>query len=320
MEKYLVTGFSGFVSSHLLDYLLQLGRPAEIIGISRQERHAYSLKNLQITTYQADLKDAELTNTIVNKVKPDYIIHLASDSSVAYSWTQPVQSFQNNTNIFLNLIESVRLAKLSCRILSIGSSEEYGIVDPETLPLTESHILNPISPYAVARVSQELLSRIYAQGYGIDVIITRSFNHIGPGQRENFVVSSFAKQIVEVQEGHQKDLEVGNIEIIRDFLDVRDVVKAYFQLLEHGKKGEIYNVCSGQGHTLKWVLEKMMEIAKVKFSYHINKTLIRPSDNPVIVGSNEKISTECGWKPEIPIEKSLTDIIKFWRKEIESRA
>ncbi|HWK05472.1 MAG TPA: GDP-mannose 4,6-dehydratase [Puia sp.] len=319
MEKYLVTGFSGFVSGHLLEYLSQLGRPVEVIGLSRHERMSYSYKNLKITTYQIDLMDASRTNEIINIVRPDYIIHLASDSSVAYSWQQPVQSFQNNTNIFLNLIESVRVARLKCRILSIGSSEEYGIVDPETVPLTEKHSLNPISPYAVARVSQELLSKIYAQGYGMDIIITRSFNHIGPGQKDSFVISSFARQIVRMENGSQSELEVGNIDIVRDFLDVRDVVRAYVELLEKGRNGEIYNICSGTGYTLKSILDKMMSIAEINLKYHINTDLIRPSDNPIIIGSNEKIMSECNWAPEIPIEKSLNDIMNYWRKEIEKQ-
>jgi GDP-4-dehydro-6-deoxy-D-mannose reductase len=308
----LVTGFSGFVSSHLMSYLSKMGETAEIIGLSRSEAKSFHSGNLKVRTYRIDLKDAERTNEIIGFVKPDYIIHLAADSSVAHSWQQPVESFQNNTNIFLNLIESVRLAKIRCRILSIGSSEEYGIVDPETVPLKESHILNPISPYAVARVSQELLSKIYVQGYGMDIVMTRSFNHFGPGQKESFVVSSFAKQLVQIKRGESMELEVGNIDIVRDFLDVRDVVRAYMNLLVYGVSGEIYNICSGTGYTLKSILEMMIEIAEIDLKYHVNPKLIRPSDNPIIIGCNNKISSLCNWNPEIPIEKSLLDIVNYW--------
>ena len=316
MEKYLITGFSGFVSQHLVSYLSQIKKRAEIIGVSRSKSRYYQYNNLNIKCREIDLKDAGKTIDLINETKPDYIIHLASDSSVAQSWHQPVTSFQNNTNIFLNLIESVRLSNISCRILSVGSSEEYGIVDSPILPLSENHQLNPISPYAVARVSQELLSKIYVQGYGMDIIITRSFNHIGPGQRDSFVISSFARQIVEIQHGKPHKIEVGNIDVVRDFLDVRDVVKAYVELIEKGKKGEIYNICSGTGYSLKSILEKMIKMAGLDLNYSINPKLVRPSDNPVIIGSNRKIREQCNWKPEISLEKSLGDILQYWTTEI----
>lgn len=316
MKKILITGFSGFVSQHLLKHLSETGKEYEIIGISRTAPPAVNFKNLAIRSYLADLKDAQITKEIINETKPDYLIHLASDSSVAYSWQSPVDSFQNNTNIFLNLVESVRLANFKCRILSVGSSEEYGIVKEENIPLTEEALLNPISPYAVARVSQEMLSKIYASGYGLDIIRTRSFNHIGPGQKDNFVVSSFAKQIVENKKGHKTGFEVGNIDIVRDFLDVRDVVKAYMDILEKGEKGDVYNICSGVGYSLKQVLEKMMQIEKVDFSYTVNPTLVRPSDNPIIIGDNKKIREVCNWLPKISIDDSLTDIINYWKEKI----
>jgi len=316
MQKILITGFSGFVSSHLLQYLSRTGTGFEIIGISRNNFTPGPYKNLQIKGYKADLKNTELARQIIQTEKPEAIIHLASESSVAYSWQQPVSSFQNNTNIFLNLVETVRHLKLPCRILSVGSSEEYGIFAPGTLPLTEEHELNPISPYAVARVSQEMLSKIYAQGYGLDIIMTRSFNHIGPGQKDNFVVSSFAEQIVKIKKGVSAVFETGNVDIVRDFLDVRDVVIAYMQLLEHGRRGEIYNVCSGVGYSLKEIIIKMMQIAGISFDYTVNPALIRPSDNPVIVGDNTKILNECNWQPVIAIEKSLRDILAYWEQKL----
>ncbi|UEG50563.1 GDP-mannose 4,6-dehydratase [Ferruginibacter lapsinanis] len=316
MSKILITGFSGFVSQHLLKYLSETNKEYEIIGISRTQAAPVNFTNLHIKSYQADLKDAQITKQIINETKPDYLIHLASDSSVAYSWQNPVDSFQNNTNIFLNLVESVRQTGFKCRILSVGSSEEYGIVNMDDVPLSEEAPLNPISPYAVARVSQEMLSKVYASGYGLDIIRTRSFNHIGPGQKDNFVVSSFAKQIVENKKGNKKGFEVGNIDIIRDFLDVRDVVKAYMDILEKGERGDVYNICSGVGYSLKQILEKMMKIEKVDFGYQVNPRLVRPSDNPIIIGNNKKIQDVCNWKPLINIDESLMDIINYWKEKI----
>jgi GDP-4-dehydro-6-deoxy-D-mannose reductase len=318
MKKILITGYSGFVSGHLLDYLRQAGDQCEIIGLSRVNS-AGGAGNQKIRTVHADLNDRRKIAVILGEIRPQQIIHLASDSSVAHSWQSPVESFQNNTNIFLNLVEGVRTLQFSCRILSIGSSEEYGVVDAKYIPITEDTPFNPVSPYAVARVSQELLSRIYANGYGMDIVITRSFNHIGPGQKDNFVISSFAKQIIEIKKGKKAVLQVGNIDVIRDFLDVRDVVKAYMLLLESGRSGQVYNICSGKGHSLKQVLDMMMMIAGVEIEYHINKDLIRPADNPVIIGSHDKIKKECGWQPGISLEKSLADILQYWEKEL-SRA
>jgi GDP-4-dehydro-6-deoxy-D-mannose reductase len=313
MKKILITGYLGFVSRHLLDHLEYTGDDYEIIGLSRSvESGDKQHGNIVLKNVQADLNDRKHIAVILEKFQPHQIIHLASDSSVAHSWQAPVESFQNNTNIFLNLVESVRMLQFPCRILSIGSSEEYGVVDAKHIPIREETPFNPVSPYAVARVSQELLSRIYAHGYGMDIVITRSFNHIGPGQKDNFVISSFAKQIMAIKKGSGSGLQVGNIEVIRDFLDVRDVVKAYMLLLEKGRSGQVYNICSGKGYSLKEVLDKMLAIAGVDAGYQINEQLIRPADNPVIIGSNEKIKTECGWQPEISIEQSLKDILDYW--------
>ncbi|MES2430045.1 MAG: GDP-mannose 4,6-dehydratase [Bacteroidota bacterium] len=317
MKKILITGFSGFVSQYLLKYLSSLDSSYEVYGIIRNKQVSPEYKNLKVKLFEADLQNEPLLKQIIESVNPDTIIHLASDSSVAYSWQKPIESFQNNTNIFLNLVEAVRLLKLKCRILSIGSSEEYGIVLPEALPLTELSPLNPVSPYAVARVSQEMLSTVYANGYGLDIVLTRSFNHIGAGQKETFVISSFAKQIIELKLGLRQSIEVGNVDIVRDFLDVMDVVKAYIYLIEKGKKGEVYNICSGKGYSLKELIEIMMHIAGINSGYTINKDLIRPSDNPIIIGSNAKIKKECNWKPEITIEESLSKMLDYWAEKLK---
>lgn len=316
MKKVLITGYSGFVSGYMVKALLEHENSYKVIGLTRKKSFDRKADD-RVEVIEGDLNDRKNLREVLQLVRPDYIIHLASDSSVSYSWEDPVKSFQNNTNIFLNLVEGIRLLKLPCRIISVGSSEEYGLVDPQYLPLCEDAPLNPISPYAVARVSQELLSKIYAQGYGIDVIMTRSFNHIGPGQRENFVISSFAQQIAKIKKGLATTVTVGNLDVVRDFLDVRDVVKAYVLLMEKGKKGEVYNICSGEGYSLKDILLKMMRIAGIKSEYEIDPSLIRPADNPIIIGQNKKLSQNCNWQPSISIEESLTDIINEWAKELE---
>jgi GDP-4-dehydro-6-deoxy-D-mannose reductase len=255
---------------------------------------------------------------LIYNYQPDYILHLASYSSVAYSWVNPVESFANNTNIFLNLVEQVRVLGLKCRILSVGSSEEYGRVNPGLLPLHEDLFANPLSPYAVARVSQEMLSKVYCNSLGSDIIITRSFNHIGPHQSEVFVISSFAKKLVAIKHSnlHNKQITVGNINIVRDFVDVRDVVKAYDLLLHSGRKGEVYNVCSGVGISIKQVLEQMMAILNLKVEPVVDENLVRPADNEIIIGSYNKINKETGWEPKIKFNDSLADVINYWANKI----
>lgn len=316
MDKYLITGFSGFVAKHFLDYLDEQEVAAYVLGVDlyRPEFNIYGFKNVRCSFEKTDLLNKDEVDNIIYQFQPSYILHLASFSSVAFSWKNPVASFANNTNIFLNLLEKVRGMNLDCRILSIGSSEEYGNVDEKDLPLFEEHTLNPISPYAVARVSQEMLSKIYVDGYGMDIIMTRSFNHVGPGQKDFFVVSSFAKQLVELKkESKTTELVTGDISIIRDFVDVRDVVRAYYMLFKKGRKGEVYNVCSGKGTTLKEVIEKMANILKIQVVARVNENLIRPNDNRIIIGSNQKIKYDTNWSNDISLDKSLKDIINYWQ-------
>jgi GDP-4-dehydro-6-deoxy-D-mannose reductase len=320
MKKYLITGYSGFVSHHFLNYLESRQEACSVLGVDINEPvfDIHSYKYVQNTFKKINLLDKAQVDDILQSYLPDYILHLASYSSVANSWKNPVMSFVNNTNIFLNLVDQVRLENLNCRILSIGSSEEYGKVNAESLPLHEQLPTNPVSPYAVARVSQEMLSQIYAKSYGLDVVLTRSFNHIGPGQSDVFAISSFAKKMVDIKyhSSANKAITVGDIDIIRDFVDVRDVVKAYFLLLQNGEKGEIYNICSGMGISLKNVLEKMMAILQIELEIVVDKQLIRPADNQIIIGSNSKIKKKIGWQPEITLEKSLIDLLDYWRLKI----
>jgi GDP-4-dehydro-6-deoxy-D-mannose reductase len=195
--------------------------------------------------------------------------------------------------------------------LSIGSSEEYGNVSPEDLPLKEDHPLNPVSPYAVARVSQELLSRVYSEGYLLDIVMTRSFNHVGPYQKTTFALPAFANQLLELKKKglDHGEVVVGDVSVTRDFIDVRDVVAAYYGLFERGTKGEVYNVCSGKGVTLKTVIEMMAELLKIRVHIIKNQSLIRPNDNQIIIGSNQKLIEQLGWKPQWTLEQSLRDIL-----------
>jgi len=205
---------------------------------------------------------------------------------------------------------SVRKNGLTPRILSVGSSEEYGIVGEDSLPLTEESRLNPVSPYAVARIAQEQLSLIYAKSYGLDIVITRSFNHLGTGQEPFFAIPSIAKQFAAASGGKPVELKVGNISIVRDFLDVRDVARAYYLLLEGGESGEIYNVCSGVGHTIEDIIRMLGECSGKKYITEVDPGKVRPNDNKAIVGDHSKLERRTGWRPTIGIKESLSAIYK----------
>ncbi|MCK4797320.1 MAG: GDP-mannose 4,6-dehydratase [Spirochaetes bacterium] len=318
MEKYLITGFSGFVSRFFLIYLEQNKINANVLGVDINEPNIndVSFKYVKWKFNKINLLEMEKIENVIYQFNPNYILHLASFSSVGFSWKEPVISFKNNTNIFLNLLEAVKRLKLDCRILSIGSSEQYGNYNKKYMPLKEKYKLIPLSPYAVARVSQELLSNVYVNGYGLDIVMTRSFNHIGAYQKDIFVIPSFAKQLMSIIKSKKKsgELITGDTNITRDFLDVRDVASAYYLLFKEGKRGEVYNVCSGNGYILSDIINKMADICNININIKSNPKFIRPNDNKIIVGSNEKIKKGTRWNPSISIEQSLKDILEYWKK------
>lgn len=318
MTSILITGISGFVGGHFTDFLLKTKTDYVIYGVSRSKPAWDFLQNRNqvlrsITFCHCDLLDSVKIHALIGNIQPDYILHLASFSSVAQSWREPLASFLNNTNAFLNIVESVRTHKLDTKILSVGSSEEYGIVKESDLPLTEKKYLAPANPYAVARVSEEYLAQIYGKGYGLNICCTRSFNHIGPGQSDQFVVSSIAKQFAEIATNHEKPvIKIGVGSIIRDFVDIEDVILAYNALLESGVTGEVYNVCSGRGYSIYDIINTLSELTEIPITVEQNKDLIRPIDNPVLIGSYKKIYNDTGWSPVCSLEKSLEKIYAYW--------
>ncbi|MBR6147695.1 MAG: GDP-mannose 4,6-dehydratase [Lachnospiraceae bacterium] len=314
MSKYLITGFSGFVSRHFLQFLYDEHSGDEVYGIDLRkppfDYESYQDK-LAIQFKETNLLDIDRLREVFLAFKPDYILHLASFSSVAYSWKYPAESFTNNTDIFLKLLTVTRECVPKCRILSVGSSEEYGNVSTEDLPIKETVQLKPTSPYAVARISQEMLAKIYAERFGMDIILTRSFNHIGIWQDDRFVVPSFVKRIENLKKRGltRGTIETGDISIIRDFVDVRDVVRAYYYLLHDGIKGEVYNVCSGKGISLEQILNTIADEMGVVVDHVVNPDYVRPDDNAIIIGDYCKIKEELGWEPTIDFTNSIKDII-----------
>jgi GDP-4-dehydro-6-deoxy-D-mannose reductase len=298
--KYLITGSEGFVGRYLVDEIRRREASATIVGVDR------------VGDLSLDLLDLEAFAALIAREQPDYLIHLASLSSVGASWHAPVASFTNNTNIFLNVLEGVRRGSPRTRILSVGSSEEYGVVTPAELPLRETSPLRPASPYAVARVAQEHLGDVYVRGYGLDIVATRSFNHVGAGQTDQFVISALGKQFAELAKGTREQLTIGTTSVVRDFLDVRDVVAAYCELLAKGERGEVYNVCSGRGVSIDDVIAMFSAIAGVQPKVVVDPARVRPVENAYVVGANDKIAGAIGWRPRYSLEDSLRSVYQYW--------
>lgn len=307
MKKYLITGVNGFVGKYFVECLQSHEPSADILGIDITDNT--SINNIK---YQKlDLCNTSEVDELINKYVPDYIVHLAAMSSVAQSWQEPAKCFLNNTSAFLNIAETVRLQGLNTRILSVGSSEEYGIYNE---PMQEIFNLHPKSPYSVARLSQEYLSKLYVDRFGTDIVMTRSFNHIGPRQSDRFVIASFIKQLVAISRGAENKMMVGNLDVIRDFTDVRDVVEAYYLILQKGQMRDVYNVCSGQGFKLRELLETAARLLNIKPNIIIDEARVRPNDMLRVVGDNTKLKTQLGWQQKYTLAETLQDIIDYWKE------
>jgi GDP-4-dehydro-6-deoxy-D-mannose reductase len=309
--NHLLTGAYGFVGRYLVEAIRRDDPSATIVVVDRIAAPA-DFPAVAADSTTLDLLDLEAIAAIVKRVQPDRLVHLASLSSVGLSWHEPVTSFTNNTNIFLNVLEAVRRHSPRTRVLSIGSSEQYGRVTTADLPLRETTPQRPLSPYAVARVAQEHLGDVYVRGYGLDIVATRSFNHVGAGQSAQFVVSAIGKQFAELAKGKRDRIAVGTTSVIRDFLDVRDVVAAYLALLARGTTGDVYNICSGRGVSIAQVIDMFAAIAGVTPVLETDPALVRPVENEVVTGDHGKLTAAVGWRPTIALEDALRAVYDGW--------
>ena len=306
MKKYLVTGINGFVGKYFVNYVFAVEPNANIMGLDLEEKTI--VKGVEYKS--VNLCDKEKVYNEITKYKPDYIVHLAAESSVAKSWENPARCFLNNNSAFLNLADAVRQNNLSTRILSVGSSEEYGFYDEQ---IKENFVLHPKSPYSVARLSQEYLSKLYVDRFGLNIVMTRSFNHIGPGQSTQFVVPSFIDQLVKIANKKiENKMMVGNIDVARDFTDVRDVVDAYHKILIFAPNRQVYNVCSGKAVKLSDIIDSTSKQLGIKPNIVVDPARIRTNDTKVVVGDNTKIKQELGWKPKYTLQQTIADIIRSY--------
>ncbi len=315
MRRVLVTGVTGFAGSHLVDYMLARGG-CEIHGIHRWRSRTENIEHFmdRIALHECDLRDAASTLRTIEQVRPEWIFHLAAQSFVPTSWIAPTESLSTNILGQVNLFEAVRRVGLDCRIQLACSSEEYGMVYPDEVPIRETNPLRPLSPYAVSKVTQDYLGYQYWMSWKLDCVRTRGFNHEGPRRGPVFVASDFAKQIADIEKGRKAPvLHVGNLDAKRDFTDVRDMVKAYWLALEKGEAGEVYNLCSGKAWSIRAVLDHLLGLSKAKIEVRQDPARLRPSDVPILLGDASKFHQVSGWEPTIPFERTLADMLEHWR-------
>jgi len=319
MKTALVTGITGFAGSYLAEYLLST-KKYSVSGtylLKESLRNVDAIKN-RLHLVKIDLSNAKNVSDIINDISPSVIFHLAALTSPADSFRNPTETLTNNISLQINLMEAVRKNNLlDTRILIVSSGEIYGVVKKEDLPIDEETPLNPTNPYSVSKIAQDFLGLTYFLSYNLKIIRVRPFNHIGPRQSPQFVVSSFAKQIAEIDKGKRKPiLKVGNLEAERDFTDVKDMVRAYAVVIEKGKIGDVYNIGSGISYKISDILNKLVSMSSSKIKIEKEEGLLRPSDNPELVCDPTKFVKLTGWKSEISIEETLKDTLDYWRNII----
>jgi GDP-4-dehydro-6-deoxy-D-mannose reductase len=302
----LVTGGTGFAATHLIDWLLR--ESPTVHAWANPGGKAAPVDGRSIVWAGVDILDRDAVHAEIARTRPSVIYHCAGVADVAASWSSPARALKINALGTHNLVDAVQSAGLDCPVLVTGSALVYR---PSTSAISEESIVGPTSPYGLSKLAQELA----AQQSGVRrVLITRPFNHAGPPQPDAYVTSSFARQIAEAEAGVTPPvLNVGNLESRRDITDVRDTVRAYRLLVERGTPGRPYNVCSGQAYRIRDLLDILVGMARVKLDVRPDPSRMRPSDNPVVLGDNRRIRDEVGWAPQIPIERTLSDLLDYWR-------
>jgi GDP-4-dehydro-6-deoxy-D-mannose reductase len=314
--KLLITGVGGFVGGHLVDLLRAEHPEVQVFGVERLHGVAPAGLAAGVTIFEADLDDAAAVDRVVEAVKPDRVVHLAGQSSVQHSWMDPGGTLRTNVMGLVHLMDALLRRGLHSRVLVVGSADEYGPVDAAELPIREDRPLRPRSPYAVSKAAQGLLAQEYGSSR-LAVLVTRTFPHTGPRRGEAFAESSFARQIAEIEAGRRDPvLRVGNLDAVRDFSDVRDVVRAYWALLEQGVSGEAYNVCSGKGVRIGALLDQLAALAGIAVEVRVDPDRLRPSDIPALIGDPSKLRRTTAWEPRIGLERTLQDLLDDWRSRM----
>jgi GDP-4-dehydro-6-deoxy-D-mannose reductase len=313
--RALITGIGGFVGRHLLSYLRKqgddvcgIGRPMDCAGLPTE-----------IRVFHTDLTDRALVEQVIRETRPEAVYHLAAQSSPAESLFNPWATIGNNLLAQINLFEALLSAGLRSRVLVVGSSDEYGRLRPEDVPTHEDVPLRPTTPYAVSKVGQDVMGFQYFAQHGLPVVRVRPFNHTGPGQDSRFVIPSFARQLAEIEAGEREPLlRVGNLDVARDFTDVRDMVCAYRLALVTGVPGDVYNLGRGRSVRIAETVDELIALCRVPIQTRVDPALLRASDVPRQEPDTRKFTALTGWQPSIPWQTTLSDTLNYWRSRVRS--
>jgi GDP-4-dehydro-6-deoxy-D-mannose reductase len=315
MKKALVTGITGFAGSYLAHELHNNGY--DVCGTYLSEDSLFLLPDKEkFRLHELNLLDENKTHELIEREKPDFLFHLAGLTSPRMSLINPKETMVNNISAQINLLEIIKKLELrEMRILIISSAEIYGLVDKDKLPMNENTPFNPTNPYSVSKLAQDFLGLQYFHTDKLKIIRVRPFNHIGPRQAPDFVVSAFAKRIVSIERGEEKVMKVGNLGSRRDFTDVADIVKAYRLALEKGVSGDVYNLGSGKSYAISEILQILIGFSKKQIQIEQDPALMKSSDDPELLCDYSKFKNLTGWSPQIPIEKTLENTLDYWRKQ-----
>lgn len=315
--RILITGITGPVGSALADELLRSGEGIAVHAFKRWRSDTRPIDHLrgQITFHEGDIEDPFSVGRAVERAAPDRIFHLAAQSYPGASWDAPIATMRANVEGTINLLEAVRLHCPVARVHIAGTSAQYGYVDPNDMPIRETQPMRPLSPYGVSKVAAELTGLQYHHNYGLHVVVTRSFNHVGPHQGDRCAIQTFCQQMVAIEHKREKPiLRVGNLEPRRDFSHTNDVARALWLLLEHSPPGEVYNLCSGVATRIGDIVEMVRMMGRVPVTVQVDSSRLRPADEPILVGDNHKLRAITGWEPTLGIEAMVASILEYWRQ------
>jgi GDP-4-dehydro-6-deoxy-D-mannose reductase len=316
--KILVLGITGFAGTSMYHFLKHI----DDNNLYGTFRHSTGNRNItdnfsEATLFECDINDVYSIERVLSTTQPDVIFHFASYVSVFDSLKNPIPTFQTNIIGTTNLMEGIKKIVPQAKILIPGSAEEYGKVPEDKMPIKETYPLNPINPYAISKKVQEEIGFYYLKNFGLNIYFTRTFHYTGPRQPLGFVCSDIVKQVVDVEIGKKTCIKVGNLEARRDFTDIRDVVNAYWKIINNGRVGSVYNVCTGKSIKIQEILNKLIAFSRKGIPVEIDTNKLRPSDVPDFVGDNIKLSS-LGWVPQYTIDNSLMDLLEWWRNEIRT--